>query len=157
MLTETEALWNRFDELSESEFHAELEAILVRLPEGDPRIVFERGGFFDSTGRPDQAIPLYRQALAEGLAGSERRQVTVQLASSLRNLGEFDEAEQLLRTEIARPVDEYTIALQACLALVLSSMGKDRAALSEALLALVPHLPRYHRSMTNYALELVKD
>lgn len=157
MLPETEALWGRFDELSESEFEAELESIVAQLPDGDPRIAFERGGFFDSTGRPEQAIPLYRQALADGLAGLERRQVTVQLASSLRNLGEFAEAEALLRAEIAAPADEYTSALHGFLALVLSSQDRQREAVATALLALVPHLPRYQRSMTAYAQELLED
>lgn len=152
-----EQLWLRFDDFSEAEFRVELEAFLAQLPAGDPQIAFERGGFFDSTGHPEQAIPLYRQALAEGLAGAQRRQLTVQLASSLRNLGELDEAEGLLRAEVAMPQDEYTTALQGFLALVLSSQGRDREALSLSLLALVPHLPKYQRSMTNYAQELLED
>lgn len=157
MLSETEALWARFDELSATEFRAELEALLAQLPAGDPRIAFERGGFFDSTGFPEQAVPWYRQALAEGLAGSERRQVTVQLASSLRNLGELDAAEALLRGELEAPDDEYSPALKSVLALVLVSQGREREAVSTALLALVPYLPRYQRSMTNYARELLED
>lgn len=157
MLSETEELWQKFDELPEADFRGQLEELLAQLPDGDPRIAFERGGFFDSTGHPERAVPLYRQALEGGLAGSERRQATVQLASSLRNLGEPGEAEVLLRAEISQPVDEYTSALQGFLALVLSSQGKDHEALSMALLALVPHLPRYHRSMTNYAQDLLED
>ncbi|HZU93230.1 MAG TPA: tetratricopeptide repeat protein [Microbacterium sp.] len=39
-------------------------------------------------------------------------------------------------------------------ALVLASAGQPARGLSVALLALVPHLPRYHRSMTAYAHDI---
>ena len=41
-------------------------------------------------------------------------------------------------------------------ALVLASAGRPHEGLSVALLALVPHLPRYHRSMTAYAHEIAQ-
>lgn len=39
-------------------------------------------------------------------------------------------------------------------ALILASAGRPAQGLSVAILALVPHLPRYHRSMTAYAHEI---
>jgi hypothetical protein len=35
-------------------------------------------------------------------------------------------------------------------------MGREREALSISLIALAPHLPRYQRSLGNYARELVE-
>ncbi len=42
---------------------------------------------------------LYRQALAGGLSGIRRRRATIQLASTLRNLGQIDESIALLEAE----------------------------------------------------------
>jgi hypothetical protein len=42
-------------------------------------------------------------------------------------------------------------------ALVLASAGLPAQGLSVALLALVPHLPRYHRSMTAYAHAIARS
>ena len=55
--------------------------------------LYERGGEHDSAGREEEAIPLYEQALAAGLAGEIRARCLLQLGSSLRNVGlpRFDE------------------------------------------------------------------
>ncbi|HSI91874.1 MAG TPA: tetratricopeptide repeat protein [Jiangellaceae bacterium] len=45
--------------------------------------------------------------------------------------------------------------MRAFLALALVGAGREREAVSHALTALVPHLPRYQRSVTNYARLLV--
>ena len=82
----------------------------------------------DSTGRPEAAEPLYREALAAGLAGIRRRRAVIQLASTLRNLGHADESVALLSAE--------------------------RDGVGLALEALARHLPRYNRSLANYAREL---
>jgi hypothetical protein len=41
------------------------------------------------------------------------------------------------------------------LALALADVGREREAVSVAVAALAPHLPRYQRSMANYARLLV--
>jgi hypothetical protein len=46
-----------------------------------------------------------------------------------------------------------TARLLACLA----SFGRDREGLSMVILALARHLPRYNRSMANYAKVLLQD
>ncbi|WP_285727364.1 tetratricopeptide repeat protein [Psychromicrobium xiongbiense] len=149
-----EDLWDRFDALEAPEFSGLLESLLAQLPEGDPRIAFERGGFQDATDHPVEAVELYRQALSEGLSGAPRRQAVIQLASSLRNLGELVESEALLRAELEHPVDEYTSAIQAFLALVLGSRGRDQEGLSVALTALIPHVTQYQTSLTHYVQEM---
>lgn len=117
--------------------------------------LFEEAGEHDSAGREEQAEPLYRAALAAGLPTAERVQAIIQLASTIRNLDRAEESLALLEAESdGRPVDEWTPALAAFTALTLASLGRDRDALVVALRALIPSLPRYHRSVTAYVQEL---
>lgn len=118
------------------------------------RDAYEGGSDFDSNGHSDLAVPLYREALELGLDESLRRQAVIQLASSLRNLGEAEESVALLRAELAAGSDELDDAVRAFLALALVDTGHEREAVSVALLALSGHLTRYQRSLTKYAREL---
>ncbi|SFQ20255.1 Tetratrico peptide repeat-containing protein [Amycolatopsis arida] len=147
-------LWDSFDERSPVDFLREMEKLVAEVPEDDPVGLYEHGSAFDSTDQPDQAVERYRRALANGLSGSLRRQAVIQLASSLRNLGQAEESVRLLTEELDRGSDELDDAVRAFLALALTSAGREREAVSVALTALVPHLPRYQRSLTDYAREL---
>lgn len=148
------ALWASIDNYDEENFFAEILRLASELPQGDPAALFERACAFDSTGHSDKAVPLYRQALENGLEGLRRRRATIQMASSLRNLGKSDEALALLAAERERTSDELDDAVSAFLALALADAGREREALSIALVALAPHLPRYQRSLANYARDL---
>jgi tetratricopeptide (TPR) repeat protein len=147
-------LWAAVDDYDEQEFLTRIEALTAELPADSPVAAFERGGALDSTGHSDLAVPLYRRALDLGLDGSRRRQAVIQMASSLRNLGRSSESVELLRAERDAGSDELDDALSAFLALALADLGREREALSIALRALAPHLPRYQRSVRNYAAEL---
>jgi Tetratrico peptide repeat len=143
-------LWESLDELAEDEFLARMDALAAGLP--DPGIAaFERAAARDSTGHSDQAVPLYREALGHGLEGIRRRRAVIQMASSLRNLGRPEESVELLRAERERGSDELDDAVTAFLALALIDTGREREAAALALEALAPHLPRYQRSLANYA------
>jgi tetratricopeptide (TPR) repeat protein len=149
--------WSELDELDEDTFRARIEAVLGDRPPGDAIADFERAAAFDSTGHSDRAVPLYRAALAARLSGIRRRRATIQLASSLRNLGDANQSVELLIAELDQPSDELDDAVRAVLALALLDVGRAHEALSHALTALAPHLPRYQRSMANYARLLVED
>ncbi|MFH8218817.1 tetratricopeptide repeat protein [Streptomyces sp. NPDC018057] len=152
------AAWARFGDLPESAapaFRAEIDALVAELPEDSPLGPFERACAWDSTGHSDRAVPLYREALARGLDGYRGRRAKIQLSSSLRNTGHPEAGVELLTPELDAPSDELDDAVRACLALCLSSLGRDREGLSLVLGALAPHLPRYQRSMANYARLLV--
>ena len=138
-----------------AEFRALIGRLAAELPEAGPAD-FERASAFDSTGSPDLAIPLYRKALASGLTGIRRRRAVIQLASSLRNLGHPEESVALLTKELDAPSDILDDAVRAFLALALTDVGREREAVSLALGALAPHLPRYQRSLGNYARLLVE-
>ena len=147
-------LWASFDDHEEDEFVAKLDALAAELPDDSAVAAFERAGAFDSTGRSDLAVPLYRRALDLGLEGERRRRAVIQLASSLRNIGQATESVALLTQERAAASDQLDDAVSAFLALALVDTGQEREAVSVALSALAPHLPRYQRSLTNYAREL---
>ena len=83
-----------------------------------------------------------------------RRQAVIQLASSLRNLGEVEESVALLTTERAAGSDELDDAVDAFLALSQADAGREREAVATALTALSRHMTRYRRSLSAYAEEL---
>ncbi|PRA80038.1 tetratricopeptide repeat protein [Microbacterium sp. MYb66] len=134
---------------------ARIDALAAERGPDDGRAEFERAGARDSAGRPAEAVELYRRALALGLDEDHRPPCVIQMASSLRNLGEYDEALAVIRAEEELSGDgPYRDAIASVHALILASAGRPAQGLSVALLALVPHLPRYHRSMTAYAREI---
>ncbi|MFJ3668279.1 tetratricopeptide repeat protein [Streptomyces sp. NPDC090106] len=153
------AAWATFDDYAEddaADFRAVIDALVAELPDGSPLGPFEQACAWDSTGHSDRAVPLYREALARGLSGYKGRRARIQLSSSLRNTGHPEEGVKLLTPELDGPSDELDDAVRATLALCLSGLGRDREGLSLVLGALAPHLPRYQRSMANYARALVE-
>lgn len=143
------------NELVDDEVISRIDAIAAERAADDARAEFERAGARDSAGRPLEAIALYRRALDLGLDAEHEPQAIIQLASSLRNVGETAQALALLETAQQDAAGSpYGDAIAAFHALTLASSGAPYRALSVALLALVPHLPRYHRSMTAYAREI---
>jgi hypothetical protein len=150
-------LWTTLDVLPEEEFVAAIDQLTDELPDDDGTGPFERAAARDSTGHSDLAVPLYRQALERGLTGERRRRAVIQLASSLRNTGEVAAGVDLLEAELARTSDALDDAVRAFLALALVDAGREREAVSHALIALAPHLPRYQRSTAAYARALVGD
>ncbi|GAA2358543.1 MULTISPECIES: tetratricopeptide repeat protein [Streptomyces] len=152
-------LWAALDDHTDpAAFRAAVDALAGELPPGSAVADFERGCAYDSTGHPDRAVEHYRRALATGgLPGERRRRAVIQLASSLRNLGRPQESVDLLTAELNAGSDHLDDAVRATLALALTGVGREREAVSVALTALAPHLPRYQRSMANYARLLVED
>lgn len=149
------ALWASIDRFTPEAFIREVEALAAELPSGSAVALFERASAQDSTGHPDVAVPLYRAALAAGLHVERRRRANIQMASSLRNLGNAAEAAALLSAELHRGSDELDSAVRAFLALALVDLGREREAVGVSLGALSTHLPRYNRSLARYARELI--
>nr|AIA11137.1 Tetratrico peptide repeat [uncultured bacterium] len=150
------ALWAAIDQHEPEDFLARIAALSAERPAGDAIAAFELASANDSTGHPEAAAPLYRQALAKGLTGLRRRRAAIQLASTLRNLGQAEESVTILTAERARVSDELDDAVAATLALALVEVGRAREAVGVAVGALAPHLKRYNRSMANYAKVLVR-
>ncbi|MDI9890283.1 tetratricopeptide repeat protein [Microbacterium sp. IEGM 1404] len=149
-----DAVWDDTS-LTEQQVIERIDALAAERPEDDPVALFERAGARDSAGLEADAEVLYRRALAGGLDDERRTQATIQLASTIRNLGKIDEARELLRAEYERePRGPLHDAAAAFYALALVSSGESERAASIALQALAPHLPRYTRSVTGYAREI---
>ncbi|MBL8161349.1 MAG: tetratricopeptide repeat protein [Anaerolineae bacterium] len=122
----------------------------------DSRAWFEYAGAFDFAGQEAEAIPHYRRALAMGLDGDYLPRLYVQLGSSLRNVGAFDEAVALLDEGIARFPDMP--ALRVFRAYALESAGRSKAAITELLeLAIryvqTPDMQGYARAIRYYTDE----
>ena len=114
------------------------------------RAAFERAGARDFLGLEAEAIPLYRQAFEQGLGEPERLQCLIQLSSSLRNVGQAQEADLLLREAREEASAENRDWVDAFLALALHSSGEPAQALSVALKALTTHLTKYRRAVSSY-------
>lgn len=148
-----DAVWAAADELGDDEVIRRIDQLAAERAADDPVALFERAGARDSAGLESAAELLYREALAEGLDGSERVQAHIQLASTIRNLGRPLEAIELLDA-IESDSGELRDAVVGFRALALVDAGDARRAASEALGALAPHLPRYRVSLSEYAAEL---
>jgi hypothetical protein len=148
--------WASLDGRDAAEFRALIEKLVEELPPGDPDGLFERAAALDSTGHSDLAVPLYQQALDAGLAGERRRRAVIQMASSLRNLDRSQESVALLTAELRNGSDHLDDAVKTVLALALTDVGREREAVAVAVGALAAHLPRYQRSMANYARLLIE-
>ncbi|GAA3646975.1 tetratricopeptide repeat protein [Microbacterium marinilacus] len=143
--------------LSDDERVIRIDALAGELGEDHPVALFERAGARDSAGHETEAEPLYRRAIERGLDDARRTRATIQLASTIRNLGKVDEALELLEAERLRGSTALRDELAAFTALTLVSAGEPVRAASVALSALAPHLTLYTRSVSGYAAELVDD
>ncbi len=149
-------LWSDIDRYAESDFVARIDAHVGELPPGSAIGLFERGAALDSTGHADGAVPLYEAALEAGLEGERRRRAVIQMASSLRTLGNPQRSLELLRAEAAATSDALDGAVAAFMSLALADLGQERQAVAIALAALSRYLPRYTGSVARYALEFVE-
>ncbi len=151
------ALWDAFDDHEPEDLLGKVEALVAELPPGDAVGEYELASAHDSIGNEAEAADHYRRAFAAGLPEARRRQAVIQYASTLRNLGRADESVALLTAEREAASDELDDAVTAFLALALTDVGREREAAGLALGALSRHLPRYNRSLSNYAKALTQD
>lgn len=147
-----EALWAEADDRQPDELRSAMAAVLAELPEGDARSLFERASVEDFLGEEVAAIPLYREALAAGLAAPFESQAVIQLASSLRNVGDASGAISVLKG--ISPTDPLARAAEGFRALALYDDDKPVRALRAALDALSHEVPMYGRALRSYASDL---
>lgn len=147
--------WDLFRAGREDEAIERFRRLAERRP-GDPRVHFEFGGSLDAAGRESKAIPEYRRAIELGLTGDDASRVLLQLGSSLRNVGEHEEAVRVLSEGRERFPDHAPIRF--FLSLALHDAGRHREALAEAFeLALSgPEPEEYGRAMRGY-LDTLKN
>lgn len=85
----------------------------------------------DYAGEPHLAAPLYEQAFAAGLSGTELRRGLTSYGSTLRNLDRFDEA--VVALERAHHLFPDDVLVLSYLALALHSAGQPARALAHML------------------------
>ena len=147
-------VWDSADEIGDNILLERIDALVAERPDTDAEAAYEAGSVRDSVGMEAEAAVEYQRALDLGLGEPHRGPTFIQYASTLRNLGRYDEALALL--DRIEPDDELADAASAVRALILVSAGRPVEGAGVALAALAPHLPRYQRSMANYARELIE-
>lgn len=68
-----------------------------------PLVLFEVGGSYDVIGEEEMAIPYYRRAIEAGLDGNDLQECLICLGSTLRVIGEHEDAVNFLE----QAVDEF--------------------------------------------------
>ncbi|WP_031226196.1 tetratricopeptide repeat protein [Streptomyces roseochromogenus] len=145
------ALWAAFEDCDAAEFRSRIEALAAELPQGHAVAAFELASAYDATDLGERAVVHYRKALDGGLDGDRRRQAVIQLASTLRALGDPQAGADLLLAEREQTSDHLDDAVTAFLALAFVDLGREREAAALALGALARHLPCYNVSLARYA------
>lgn len=125
-------------------------ALVERYPD-NARVRFEYAGAHDFAGYEAEAIPIYREAMGLGLTDDILRRAYVQLGSSLRNVGQYEEAIQVLSEGLARFPNFSPLRIFRAFALVSSGQCKDAVVeLLETLLAHPDALGGYGRAIRYY-------
>ena len=147
--------WQQVPDLSDDEALELIDSLVAERGDEDAAAPFEAASIRDYLGLEPEAEPLYRRALELGLDDARHPQAVIQLASTIRNLGEVDESIDLL-TDWLADNEEHPLAdaAKAFLALALTSAGRPVEAVAVALDALAPLLPQYNRSVAAYAEQL---
>jgi tetratricopeptide (TPR) repeat protein len=113
----------------------------------------------DYAGEPHLATPLYEQAFAAGLSGTDLRRGLTSYGSTLRNLGRFEEAVAAL--EQAHRLFPDDVLVLCYLSLALHDAGQPAHALAQLLdliLARIddPDLRANRWALGNYAAALLR-
>jgi tetratricopeptide (TPR) repeat protein len=129
--------------------------LLTKHP-GNPYILYEVGGSYDTAGREEKAIEYYEQALP-GLSGDTKRRCLLQYGSTLRNLDRFDESLEVF----AAACKEFpeSDSLRVFKALSLQAAGRKDKALATLLLLVAdrlatPEIKRYEAAIRGNAEHL---
>jgi len=146
------SFWKSADDTQPELMMKSMRDLVEQCPADDPDALYEWASVHDFLGHEEQAVALYQAALAAGLSGEREPQEIVQLASSLRNIGNPKVAVEILT---GREFDVATVpGAQAFLALALRDCGRHDEALQVSLLALARTLPLYQRAVVEYAQSL---
>src|SRR6185312_2631233 len=108
------------------------EELLTEHP-GNPYVLYEVGGSYDTDGQEAKAIEYYERALP-GLSGETRRKCLLQYGSTLRNLDRFDDSLDVFKKACAEFPESDS--LRVFKALTLHAAGHKDKALATLLLVI---------------------
>jgi tetratricopeptide (TPR) repeat protein len=110
----------------------------------------------DSAGREEEAVAEYRAAFEGGVDEEEELGALLGFGSTLRNVGELEESERVLRQAVTRYPDHA--GLRFFLALTRWRRDDQTGAFQELVEALfradAPGMARYERAIRGYTAEL---
>ena len=131
-----------------------LEIVLAAAPD-DPVALYHLGSAHDSAGHEAEAVGPYRRALAGDLDPELAIAARIQLASTLRNLGETSEAVEILEAVVDEHPEHRAARMFLALALVSDGRPTDAVRILLDLLLTNPGPPeRYGRSLRSYTDDL---
>jgi tetratricopeptide (TPR) repeat protein len=121
------------------------------------RAKFELANAYDFVGKEEEAIPLYEQALAIGLSLEYEGYASIQLGSSLRNVGRLEEAIDLLSN--AKDRFPHLPSITMFLAIALHDSERCSEATKQVLEEMLknvktPDIERYSKGLSHYIKEL---
>lgn len=131
-------------------------AVLEQHP-GDPDVLYEIGGAYDTDGQEETAAGYYENAMTAGLKGDTLRRCLIQYGSTLRNLGRFDESLRIFaRARRDFPESESVRVFEA---LTLHAGSRSDAAMARMLELVVdrlqtPEILRYEAALRGNAAYL---
>ncbi|MGJ3403857.1 tetratricopeptide repeat protein [Glutamicibacter sp. Je.9.36] len=146
-----EEFWNSANGKRPEQLRTELALLVQGKDQQDPRVLFEVASLHDYLGEEEQAVGPYRAALEAGLEAPRHDEALLQLASTLRNLGQYTQSIELLQ-QITADSPIFTDA-QAFLVLALHDAGQSTEAVQLAVSALARHASLYARAIKGYAGE----
>jgi tetratricopeptide (TPR) repeat protein len=155
-------IWERAASMRGEDLVQAIDALADERSPDDGPALFERACARDTAGIEAEAERYYRAALlTQDLDAYRRSRAVIQLASTLRILGRFEESERLLLEELDRHLDagdERPLhdEARAILALTYVAQGRATEAAGLALCTLAPRLSRYNRSIFGNAARLVR-
>ncbi|WP_433014981.1 tetratricopeptide repeat protein [Kribbella sp. CA-294648] len=128
------------------------EDLLTKHP-GNPYVLYEVGGAYDTDGQEEKALPYYEQALPR-LTGDTRRRCLLQYGSTLRILERFDESLEVFKA--ASKEFPESDSLRVFKSLTLHDAGRPSKALATLLLLIAdrldtPELKRYEAAIRGNA------
>ena len=123
----------------------------------DAEITFQMAVVHDNLGRSREAIPFYLRTLEQGLSGADLERALMGLGSTYRGLGEYQQAEAILRRGMREFPDNR--AIQVFLAMTLYNLQNYKEAMELVLSNLMAttsdeKLQYFKRGISYYALHL---
>jgi len=122
-------------------------------------LLYELASTHDNLGLERQAVPYYVRSLELGLGAPDRAEALLGLGSTYRALGEYEQAENVLRAAAAEYPEHRE--LRVFLAMALHNLGKHAEAMELLLKEIADHsshigVQSYQKAIAFYADRLDK-
>jgi tetratricopeptide (TPR) repeat protein len=146
--------------LREAKQYDEALRLLLPLYEADPLnplVNYHCAWTCDALGWETEAVPFYRRAIENGLAGDDLKGALLGLGSTYRCLGQYEESAQVLRQGVQQFPESRQF--EAFLALTLYNLGEHASAMELLIRNLAEtsedeSIMRYRRALLFYADKL---